>query len=318
MGEVRVEKTVIENVVVGGDMIIGVVQADLMVPGMFGPPARCKPIHDFVYIRTSKGWDFQGIKKKDSIPRPGDAKSIAAARAAVPVVTSVVGAMISPTKPEMENNVSEAFRSVSAACGQMGEVRVEKLVIGDLTAGDDLIVGVVQADLMVPGMFGPPARCKVTNDFVYIRTSKGWDFQGVKKANSVSRPSTASPPKEDSLNATNSATTDTSITSWFPGQWIATFSFRGASWEQEMSLTKLVIGEPAGTWAIEKSGCDGDLVTVRMEGNSFLLAATIRNGVGKCMPALIRLTPGSDKSFKADVMTEAGEKVLEGVYQLKH
>ncbi|MEQ9499328.1 MAG: hypothetical protein RIT81_20760 [Deltaproteobacteria bacterium] len=183
----QVEGLELEGVVVDGDRIIGRATARLSMRSFRGAK-RCSQTNDFHYIRTSSGWSYEGLAKVGAIRPSGRAQPIAAARRATPAAPPPPAPATGlPTEPEMQRDLKSAFGSVPAACGRMGSPQVEALALKPTVVGADQIVGQATAKMAIGGL-GRTHRCEDTRDFRYIRTSKGWSFEGTSAAGSIYRP----------------------------------------------------------------------------------------------------------------------------------
>ncbi len=64
-----------------------------------------------------------------------------------------------PTNEEIKRDVGNALTQTPAACGIMGEPKIDRMSIASVVAGDERIVGSVVADISVSNPFNKK-RCK--------------------------------------------------------------------------------------------------------------------------------------------------------------
>ncbi len=197
IGEPSVVRLEIVNPMLGGDRILGEFKAHISIGVMFqGKPRECDMEAAFSFMRTSGGWKFEGIQKKGALPIPAGATPLAEAQARQERSgpTPAQAPLIYPTGPEIESDVRNALGESETACGQIGMPRVLRMKVGTVAAGKDQVVGDAQARLSVDVMFqDKPKECDLDTGFSYIRTSKGWRFQGLNKKGSVAVPAESTP-----------------------------------------------------------------------------------------------------------------------------
>jgi hypothetical protein len=198
-------------------------------------------------------------------------------------VSSPSGSSSAPTDVEAIAAIKDAFRSRPAACGQLGSPVVEDVGLIDRWFADTRAGGSFALRLSIEVPLRAPERCAEMGQFAFIKTSRGWEFEGVFPSEPPIAPEGAR--KQIALSAGES--TPPAGPSWsqslLPGKWVGHFEHNGFAWDALYDISSAVVGGASGTWSIPAGGCEGNLMLGSVAGDIALLEFTTVKGRGRCL-----------------------------------